>query len=595
MSPSTALRENRNDDALARISEEDDTIQCPLPARPLEINAITSELCRNLADAGCPLAPALDERLGFDAVLADLSATFVNAPAEQVDQQIEWALRRLVEVLGLDRGSLGEVLPDRRQIIITHSYHRPDAPKQTPMLLDESLPWYAKTIRQGKLLRLRKLPDDLPPEAAAEREYCERLGMKSHVMIPLKMMDTVVGAFGLASFRDSREWPDDLIQRLRRVGEIFTHAVARKRADEALRESEARFRLVAESAPVMVWMSGPDKLCNYFNQHWLDFTGLPLEQELGDGWTKGVHADDLQNCLDAYTTAFDARRPFRMEYRLRRFDGSYRWILDNGVPLLGPNGSFEGYIGSCIDVTEHKDLVESLRAREQSLQETRQRLRELAAQLLNAQEEERRRVAREMHDDWTQRLALLGIDFMKLEKQLSTPETALPLLRAMQKQLVDLSEDVHALSRQLHPSILDDLGLIEALRSECASFSRRERISVAYIAPKGPINVPKNVSLCVYRVSQESLRNVAKHSKVKEACVSLEVSGAELRLRIEDQGTGFDSSAAHAQPTLGHSSMQERVRLIQGRLSITSAPGRGTIVELAAPLARSTSWVDHAS
>jgi signal transduction histidine kinase len=403
----------------------------------------------------------VQERLRFEALLAELSATFVNLPAGQVDSEIESALRRLVEFLGVGRGGLAEVLVDQKQLAITHSYHKPGVPPQPRMILEEQLPWYARTIYRGEVLRLRVLPDDLPPEATAEREYCLRAGLKSHVMIPLKVMDTVVGAIGFASFGGSCDWSDDLIQRLRLVGEIFTNALARKRADEALR------------------------------------------------------------------------------------------------------------------------------AREQSLRQTRESLRQLAARLLHAQEEERRRIAREMHDDWTQRLALLGIDLAKLEKHLGAPAKALPLLRTMQDQLVSLSEDVHALSRQLHPSILDDLGLVEALRSECAGFSRRERIEVVYRPDEVPTTLPKDVSLCVYRVAQEALRNVAKHAAVSKVWVSLGAAGPELLLRVCDEGVGFDSAGGHSQPGLGLSSMEERVRLVGAKLSVTSAPGRGTTVEVGVPLARS--------
>jgi signal transduction histidine kinase len=191
-----------------------------------------------------------------------------------------------------------------------------------------------------------------------------------------------------------------------------------------------------------------------------------------------------------------------------------------------------------------------------------------------------------MHDDWTQRLALLGIDVAKLEKYLGTPDKALPLLRAMQDQLVSLSEDMHALSRQLHPSILDDLGLAEALRSECASFSRREGIAVAYHPEGIPAAMPRDVALCVYRVAQEALRNLAKHAAVQEAWVSLVAIGPELRLRVQDKGAGFDPAGGHPQPGLGLSSMEERVRLIGATLAVTSAPGRGTTVEVCVPLAR---------
>ncbi len=121
-----------------------------------------------------------------------------------------------------------------------------------------------------------------------------------------------------------------------------------------LQESESRFRVLADNAPVLVWIAGLDKLFYHFNKTWLDFTGRTLEQEQGNGWAEGVHADDFQGCLNTYVTSFDARLPFKMEYRLRRYDGEYRWILDNGVPRFADDGTFLGYIGSCIDITERK-------------------------------------------------------------------------------------------------------------------------------------------------------------------------------------------------------------------------------------------------
>jgi PAS domain S-box-containing protein len=135
----------------------------------------------------------------------------------------------------------------------------------------------------------------------------------------------------------------------------------RKIAEVELRESEARFRTVADAAPVMIWMSGPDKLCNFFNKGWLDFTGRTMEQELGNGWAEGVHSDDLEHCLEVYGTSFNARQPFTMEYRFRRNDGEYRWVLDTGTPRFDTDGVFVGYIGSCIDMTEQKRTEEKFR------------------------------------------------------------------------------------------------------------------------------------------------------------------------------------------------------------------------------------------
>src|SRR6266513_2475966 len=158
---------------------------------------------------------------------------------------------------------------------------------------------------------------------------------------------------------------------------LFLSAVIEERVagQSELGESELRFRIVADAAPVLIWMAGVDKLCTFLNKPWLQFTGRSMDQELGNGWAEGVHHDDLQKCLAVYTQAFDARQPFVMQYRLRRNDGEYRWISDQGVPRHDPEGRFAGYIGSCVDVTE---LVN----KDQALRDSEERMR-VAAEAVN--------------------------------------------------------------------------------------------------------------------------------------------------------------------------------------------------------------------
>src|SRR5262249_40219925 len=126
----------------------------------------------------------------------------------------------------------------------------------------------------------------------------------------------------------------------------------RKAAEERIRDSREYFRAMADKAPVLIWVSADDTMVTFLNRTWLEFTGKTMEQELGDGWVEGVHPDDRDDCLESYRSAFEARKPFMMDYRLKRFDGKYRWILDQGVPWSMPDGTFAGYIGCGTDITD---------------------------------------------------------------------------------------------------------------------------------------------------------------------------------------------------------------------------------------------------
>jgi PAS domain S-box-containing protein len=146
------------------------------------------------------------------------------------------------------------------------------------------------------------------------------------------------------------------------LGGVATDITARKRAEEALRVSESRFRTMANAAPVFIWIVGTDMSATWVNQVWLDFTGRTLDQELGSGWTEHIHPEDYAQCLDAFISHFDRREKFRMEYRVRRHDGEYRWIVDQGVPMVDGQGNFSGYIGSRTDITPIKDYQLTVRS-----------------------------------------------------------------------------------------------------------------------------------------------------------------------------------------------------------------------------------------
>ncbi|QNI31136.1 PAS domain S-box protein [Alloacidobacterium dinghuense] len=351
---------------------------------------------------------------------------------------------------------------------------------------------------------------------------------------------------------------------------IIRDITERRRAEQAIRESEERFRLVANTAPVLIWMSGPDKLCTYFNQPWLEFTGRPIEAELGNGWADDVHPEDLSACLDTYTNAFDRHESFKMQYRLRRNDGEYRWVFDLGVPRFNPDGSFAGYIGSCIDITERKMAEETLAS--------------LSGRLIEAQEEECRRIAREIHDDYNQRLAMLANELEDMAQSIGdSVAEAGPRLHELWNSVSELGVDLHSLSHRLHSSTLETLGLVAGVRAFCEEFEDLQEIQVEFTHENVPRAIPADVSLCLFRIAQEGLRNVKRHSGASSARVHLDFVDGKLHLSVSDQGRGFNPARRSARDGIGIRSMEERLHFIGGQLEVRSQPLEGTSIDAWAP------------
>ena len=366
---------------------------------------------------------------------------------------------------------------------------------------------------------------------------------------------------------------------------FVTDITERKLAERRLRESEERFRYMADNAPVLVWMSGTDKLCTWFNKPWLDFVGRPMEKEVGNGWTENVHPNDFNDCSRVYMENFDARQPFVMDYRLRRHDGEYRWITDRGVPLFDRAGVFSGYIGSCIDITDRKQAETELQGTATSLQESQKSLQALAGHLLTAQEEATQHIARELHDVFGQKMALLSLRVSEIETLLPTQrKVAEEKLRACREQIGMLAREIQEFARRLHSSVLHELGLEVAVRAECDAYSRRTGTAVTFSAEKVPELLREDIGLCLYRVTQESLHNIWKHAESNRVEVRLGASNEEIELVVEDFGKGFDIESTKGKGGLGLISMQERVRLVGGSFAIMTRAGDGTRVQVRIPL-----------
>ena len=344
----------------------------------------------------------------------------------------------------------------------------------------------------------------------------------------------------------------------------------RKQAEQALRETEERFRTIANSAPVLIWMTDQSGRRTYVNRPWLEFTGRDLEADLGHGWLEGVHPDDVAAFVSAFTEHFDRRVPFAVEYRLRRHDAKYRWIQETGVARWNPDGSFAGYIGSGLDQTERREAEEANR--------------NVSKKLIEAQEKERRRIARELHDDINQRLAMLAIELQQLEKPGLFRGRAQTEIQRLFRQTTEISSALQALSHELHSSSLEHLGLVSAIKAFCNEFARLRKVKIDYAETTLSTQVSPEVSLALFRVLQEGLHNALKHSGVRKFRVEVgEVFGA-LQLKISDSGVGFDLHAAEKGEGLGLVSMKERILPLRGSLSIHSQPKHGTELIARVPL-----------
>jgi PAS domain S-box-containing protein len=351
------------------------------------------------------------------------------------------------------------------------------------------------------------------------------------------------------------------------VGLLWQRARNRK-ADLRLRESEKRFRLMADTTPALVWMCDSKGTVIYLNDRRIDFTGRDLAAGFGDTWSAFIHPDDMESVQAANKRALELQKEYSKEYRLRRRDGVYRWMLDIAAPRVNEDGSFAGFVGSAADITDQKLAQEALE--------------KIGGKLIEAQEEERSRIARELHDDICQRLALLSMELEQANRGSNSGRS--PKLEEIRRHCAEIAIDVQALSHKLHSSKLEYLGLAPAIRSYCREFSQQHNVNVQFAVENVPNFLPRDISLSLFRVTQEALQNALKHSGIKQFSVILRSSSNEIQLEVSDRGVGFDVEGAMLDRGLGLVSMQERVHLVHGIFTIESAEDDGTRILVRVPL-----------
>ena len=525
-----------------------------------------------MSSAGEP-DPRLESYEEFELLTAELLARFVDLPSGEVDAAIELAQRRICELFDLDISSLWQwVGGGHRFLTVTHLYwpgERPPIPERIDA--EAMYPWNRREILAGRSFICSSV-DSYPPEAARDRETAERMGTRSFVRLPLSAGGgPSLGALTFVTRSRERTWSQEEVRRLQLVARIFSGALARKAADEALRESEERLKLAAEAAGAGLW-----RLDLETSTYWLtDRARRQFELPEGEPVTLAavlsrVVPEDRDRVAEAVRTALERGSEGSVEYRIAAPDGGARWLSSRGRVRPGPAGRPGWLMGVTLDVTER-------RRSEVALQD-------LTRRLIRAQEEERAFLARELHDDLSQRLAALAIDVGRAERSASGGPPA-ETLRTVREGLVSLSEDVHTLAYQLHPSVLEELGLVEALRTECERFRALGRADVTLALDPAVRAVGADVGLCLFRVAQEALRNVARHASASTVTVSLRPNDGGLLLAVRDDGAGFDTAVQRERRSLGLASMRERMELVGGTLRVDSVPGEGTAISAWAPAA----------
>ena len=343
-------------------------------------------------------------------------------------------------------------------------------------------------------------------------------------------------------------------------------------SDDPLLKSEEWLKLAAMGSPMGLWYWNEETRYVFFDAKACEIFGVELVEEIPlETVYRCLHPDDRERVVEVWRHQLEKRLPYDLEYRTLWPDGSIRWVHALGSGYYDELGTPLRMVGVVFDITERKEADQ-------------ERL-DLAGRLIDAQEQERSRLARELHDDFGQRLALLALNLERAEETVEEPKVR-EELHKLSNEIGEIGADLHSVSHRLHSSTLETLGLTAGVRSFCAEFSSQHAIEVEFVHEGLPKSTNPDTALCLFRIVQAGLRNVRTHSRATKVDVRLQGSAEAISLTLSDNGVGFKLSDRVASHGIGLRSMRERARILGGTFTVQSWPGQGTRIAVTVPLGR---------
>jgi len=495
------------------------------------------------------------------------SARLASCHSGQVDVEIRNLLIHLLELLDASRVSWYKLRNGDQNLVLVYTAVRPGTAACPEIVTRTDVPCCAARLLGGQKVTLRSI-DDLPRAATRDREFLRRHSVRALLLIPSNCDSADKGVLAV-SYASRRKWSSSLLNELEMLGNVIVAAAERKAAQDAHHESERRFRALFEQATIGIALEDLDGRIRYANPALSKLLGRnqpDLLQMKCENFKDHEQSKDERALFRKLTSGqIDS---YEMEKRYTRKDGSTIIAQLHASLLKGSETEQPLVIAMVEDITQRKTAEEELKRAKIDLQM-------LAARLIQAQDEERHRISRELHDDIGQRFSLFASTLEELRDGLSTLRWNDYSRRAsnLLNQVNDLASDIHKLSHRLHSSKLEHLGLCAALKELMRQLSKHGIVGTLKCHLRDE-SLPSDIALGLFRVTQEALTNVIRHSKAKTVFIRVTEVNSAIRLTIKDSGAGFDLSSKPE--GLGLISMRERLRILGGTLTINSEPKKGT-------------------